>query len=181
MKTEREKMIAGELYHAGDPELAASRLAARETVWEFNHSRPSEGARREALLRSLFGRIGTRFEIEPPFHCDYGWNISIGEGFFANFGVVMLDVCPITIGDSVLVAPGVHLYTATHPKDAALRASGAEFGAPIRIGNRVWLGGGAIVLPGVTIGDDAVIGAGAVVTKDVPAGATVLGNPARVR
>jgi maltose O-acetyltransferase len=180
MRSEREKMLAGELYHAGDPELAALRLEARRVVWAFNQSRPDETELRRELLTKLFGRIGPRFEIEPPFHCDYGANIRTGDNFFANFGCILLDVCAIEIGSDVLLAPKVQILTATHPLDPAVRASGLELGKPIRIGNRVWIGGGAMILPGVTVGDDAVIGAGAVVTRDVPARAVVAGNPARV-
>jgi maltose O-acetyltransferase len=177
--TEREKMLAGQLYMSSDPELTAARMRARELTWEFNQSRPSQGDRRRELLRALFGTIGDRFEIEPTFRCDYGSNIHVGERFYMNFDCVFLDVCEIRIGTDVLIAPGVHVYTATHPLDAALRASGAELGGPITIGNRVWIGGGARILPNVTIGDDAVIGAGAIVTRSVAAGAVVAGNPAR--
>lgn len=172
-------MLAGELYMASDPELVAARLRARELTHEFNHSHPTEAERRRAILRSLFGTIGERFEVEPTFRCDYGSNIHVGERFYMNFDCVFLDVCEIRIGSDVLIAPGVHLYTAAHPLDASLRASGAEFGGPITIGDRVWIGGGARVLPNVTIGDEAVIGAGAVVTRSVPAGTIVAGNPAR--
>ena len=180
MATEREKMLAGELYRAADPELVAMRLRARQLTFDFNHSRPEEGERRYDLLTQLFGTIGPNSEIEPSFQCDYGCNIHAGDGLYMNFGCVILDVCEVHIGTQVLFAPGVHIYTATHPLDPELRSSGQEFGKPVRIGNRVWLGGGCIVLPGVMIGDDAVIAAGAVVTKDVPAGMVVGGNPARV-
>lgn len=179
-RTEREKMLAGELYLASDPELVAARRRARDITHRFNASHPSETAERRALLRSLFGTIGERFEIEPSFRCDYGSNIHVGEDFYVNFDCVILDVCAVRIGRSVMMAPGVHIYTAEHPLDAALRTSGAEMGRPVTIGNRVWIGGGAIILPGVTIGDDAVIGAGSVVTRDVAAGALVVGNPARM-
>lgn len=180
MPTEREKMLAGELYRSMDPELVAMRLKARQLTYEFNHSRPEEGDRRYDLLISLFGTIGPSFEIEPSFQCDYGCNIHAGDHLYMNFGCVILDVCEVHIGSNVMFAPGVHIYTATHPLDAELRCSGQELGKPVRIGSRVWLGGGCMILPGVTIGDDAVIAAGAVVTKDVPAGMVVAGNPARV-
>src|SRR5262249_16391729 len=127
-----------------------------------------------------FGSIGPGAEVEPPFHCDYGSNIRAGSRLFLNFGCVFLDCAPITIGDNCLFAPGVHLYAATHPLDPAVPTSGGEYALPIPIGNNAWLGGGAIVCPGVTIGDDAVVGAGSVVTRDVPPRAVVAGNPARV-
>lgn len=179
--TERDKMLAGELYFAADPELVAARLGARLLTHRFNASPPDDPALRRALIKELLGATGERFEIEPPFRCDYGANITVGEDFYVNFGCVILDVCAVRIGRNVLLAPGVHIYTAEHPLDATLRATGAEMGRPVTIGNRVWIGGGALILPGVTIGDDAVIGAGSVVTRDVPAGALVAGNPARVK
>ncbi|MDX2177532.1 MAG: sugar O-acetyltransferase [Candidatus Sumerlaeia bacterium] len=177
--TERERMLAGELYRPADPELAAMRLRARSLMHRINHSDPADMPARTGLFRQLFGAIGTRFEIEPPFHCDYGCHIHIGEDFFANFGCVVLDVCEVRIGRSVFLAPGVHIYTAEHPLDPAARTSGGEMGRPVTIGDRVWIGGGAIILPGVAIGEDAVVAAGAVVARDVPAGALVGGVPAR--
>lgn len=180
-KSEREKMLAGELYRASDPELVAARLRARDLTFQFNTSHPSQTEQRRTLLRTLFGTLGERFEIEPSFRCDYGSNIHVGEDFYANFDCVILDVCEVRIGRGTMLAPGVHIYTAKHPLDAATRASGAEMGRPVTIGDRVWIGGGAMILPGVTIGDDAVIGAGAVVTRDVEPKTVVAGNPARVR
>ncbi|MFN7131768.1 MAG: sugar O-acetyltransferase [Myxococcales bacterium] len=178
--TEKEKMLRGELYRPSDPQLVAERLRCRQLLRAFNGSDPADAVGRGALLASLFGAIGPNAEIEPTFACDYGSNIRVGARFFANFGCVILDPAPVDIGDDVFLAPNVQLYTATHPLDAATRVSGVELARPLRIGSRVWLGGGAIVLPGVTIGDDAVIGAGAVVTRDVPEGVLVAGNPARV-
>lgn len=180
-RTEREKMLAGEFYRASDPELVAARLRARDLTFQFNTSHPSQIDQRRALLRSLFGTLGERFEIEPSFRCDYGSNIHVGEDFYVNFDCVILDVCEVRIGRGAMLAPGVHIYTAEHPLDAATRASGVEMGRPVTIGDRVWIGGGALILPGVTIGDDAVIGAGAVVTRDVAPKTVVAGNPARVR
>lgn len=178
-KTERERMLSGELYLASDPELAAARRKARRLTRAYNATTEEEIERRAELLKELFGAIGRRAEIEPPFHCDYGSNIRAGAGLFMNFGCVVLDCAEVVIGDGVLMGPGVHLYAATHPIDAAARKSGRELAKPIRIGNNVWIGGRAVIGPGVTIGDDAVIGAGAVVTKDVRAGAVVAGVPAR--
>ena len=181
MPSEREKMIAGELYRASDAELVAARLRAQELLVRYNTSAPADAGARSALLRELFGAVGDGTVVKPRFLCDYGFNIRAGRNLFVNYDCVFLDVAPIDIGDDVQIAPAVQLYTATHPIDPAVRRSGLESGRPIRIGNNVWIGGGAIVLPGVTIGDDAVIGAGSVVTRDVPAGAVVVGNPARER
>ena len=179
-ETEMEKMLAGELYDAADPELVAKRERARELLAEYNSTTFDETARRRDLLESLFDEVGPESHVEPPFRCDYGFNISVSEGFYANFGCVVLDVCPVTIGPGCLLGPGVHLYTATHPLDPDARAAGLECGDPIEIGENVWIGGRAVITPGVTIGDDAVVGAGAVVTGDVPSGTVVGGNPARV-
>lgn len=179
MKSERSKMIEGDLYRADDPELVAARFAARKLVRRFNHSDDEDLAGRFALLTDLFGAVGEGSFIEPTFRCDYGFNIRVGRKFYANFDCVFLDCAPITIGDEVMLAPGVHLYTATHPMDHETRASGLELAKPITIGNRVWIGGRTVILPGVTIGDFAVIAAGSVVSRDVPAGAVVRGVPAR--
>jgi len=181
MPSEREKMIAGELYRASDPELVAAYLHAQDLLARYNASARREASQRDALLRELFGAVGDGTVVKPRFLCDYGFNIRAGRNLFVNYDCIFLDVAPIDIGDDVQIAPAVQLYTATHPIDPAVRRSGLESGRPIRIGNNVWIGGGAIVLPGVTIGDDAVIGAGSVVTRDVPAGAVVVGNPARER
>jgi maltose O-acetyltransferase len=179
-RTQRELMLAGELYLASDPELVELRRRARELTRRFNATREDQPAERETILRELFGSLGQRVEIEPTFRCDYGFNIHAADGLYMNFDCVILDVCEVRIGRSCFLAPGVHIYTATHPLDAALRCSGPELGKPVRIGDRVWIGGRAVILPGVTIGDDVVIGAGSVVTRDVPAGMLVAGNPARV-
>jgi maltose O-acetyltransferase len=181
MPSEREKMVSGELYRASDPELVAARLRAQELVARYNASAPADAAAREALLRELFGAVGGAPTVMPRFSCDYGFNISAGRNLFVNYDCVFLDVAPIEIGDDVQIAHAEQLYTATHPLDPAVRRSGLEGGKPIRIGNNVWIGGGAIILPGVTIGVDAVIGAGSVVTRDVPAGVVVVGNPAKAR
>ncbi|HUD90923.1 sugar O-acetyltransferase [Sphingobium sp.] len=174
----KQKMIAGEPYHANAPEIIADQLAAAEWMRRFNVTLPPE---RDALLRERLGAVGAGSTIRPPFHCDYGFNIFLGDGVFLNFNCVILDVVEVRIGDGTQIGTGVQILTADHPRDPAERATGIEWGRPIRIGCNAWIGGGAIILPGVTIGDDAVVGAGSVVTRDVPAGKTVVGNPARVR
>jgi maltose O-acetyltransferase len=167
-------MLAGELYFAGDPELVTERERCERLMREYNGTGEAE------VLRQLLGSLGKDAYIRPPFFCDYGYNITLGDNVFANFNCVMLDVVPITIGDRVQMASAVQLLAADHPLDAEERASGYEFGSPITIEDDVWLGGGAIVLPGVTIGRAAVIGAGSVVTKDIPPGVVAVGNPCRV-
>ena len=175
----RERMLAGEPYQAGDPELAALRRHARDTAHAANMLAPSERERRMALLRGLFGAMGEDCAVLPPFLCDYGCNIHAGRRLFMNFGCIVLDCAAVTIGDDVQIATAVQIITATHPLDAAERATGREMARPVRIGDRAWIGAGAILLPGVTVGRDAVVGAGAVVTRDVPPGTVVAGNPAR--
>jgi maltose O-acetyltransferase len=179
--SERAKMLAGELYVADDPGLAAD--GARAAAWmdRFNASAATPPEERRALLRALFGFVGDGAVVRPPFHCDYGYNINLGERAFLNFGCVFLDVAAVTIGAMTQIGPGVQILTADHPRDPALRRRGLECGRPVRIGANVWIGGGAILTPGVVVGDDAIIGAGAVVTRDVPAGATAVGNPGRPR
>lgn len=179
--SEKQRMLAGLPYQASDPEIAADQSVAAEWMQRFNNSLAVTPADREALLRERFAEVGKGSTIRPPFHCDYGFNIRLGEGVFLNFNCVILDVVEVSIGDGTQIGPAVQILTADHPRDAPERASGVEWGRPIRIGRNVWIGGGAVILPGVTIGDDAVIGAACVVTKDVPPGATVVGNPARVR
>ncbi|EFK3892295.1 maltose O-acetyltransferase [Escherichia ruysiae] len=179
MSTEKEKMIAGELYRSADETLSRDRLRARQLIHQYNHSLPEDQSLRQQILTDLLGQVADA-HIEPSFRCDYGYNIFLGKGFYANFDCVMLDVCPIRIGDNCMLAPGVHIYTATHPVDPVARNSGAELGKPVTIGNNVWIGGRAIINPGVTIGDNVVVASGAVVTKDVPDNVVVGGNPARV-
>ena len=180
-RTEKQKMLAGDLYDAGDSEIQADLAATRAWLVRYNASLGMASRERHALLCERFHSVGAGAAIRPPFHCDYGFNISVGAGVFLNFNCVVLDVVQVSIGDKTQIGPGVQILTADHPRDAAAREAGLEFGRPIHIGRNVWIGGGAIILPGVTIGDDAVIGAGSVVTRDVPAGATALGNPARTR
>jgi maltose O-acetyltransferase len=168
-----ERMSTGELYDALDPELVAARARARKLLGRFN-AEPDR-----SVLEELLSSVGSDAVIEPPFHCDYGFNISLGDRFYANVGCVFLDCAPISIGNGVLLGPAVQLYAATHPLDAETRRSGVEYALPISIGDDVWIGGGALVLPGMAVGDRAVIGAGSVVTKDVPRDTVVVGNPAR--
>ncbi len=179
MKTEKEKMLAGELYDAQDAELTVGRQRARELCRRLNDSTEHQATLRRRILEELFGEP-TDVWIEPPFHCDYGTNISLGEKVYFNFNCVVLDVALVSIGSNVLFGPGVQIYAATHPLDPAVRRQGLESGKPVTIGSDVWVGGGAIICPGVTIGDGAVIGAGSVVTRDVPAGVLAAGNPCRV-
>lgn len=174
-------MLAGELYHADDPQIQADQAAARAWMVRYNASLAQSDDERRVLLRERLVGVGERSVIRPPFHCDYGFNIRLGEGVFLNFNCVILDVVSVVIGDLTQIGPAVQIYTADHPRDPEVRKTGYEFGRPIAVGRNVWIGGGAIILPGVTIGDDAMIGAGSVVTRDVPAGATAIGNPARVR
>lgn len=178
--SQRELMIKGDLYLASDPELVAARLRARRLTRQYNSTREDEAARRTEILRELLGVCGEGVEIEPDFRCDYGFNISLGARVYMNFGCVILDCAPVSIGEDTLMAPGVHLYAATHPTDAEVRRSKREFAKPISIGRNCWLGGGVIVCPGVTIGDNSIVGAGAVVTGDIPRDVIAVGNPARV-
>ncbi|HKP62659.1 MAG TPA: sugar O-acetyltransferase [Polyangiales bacterium] len=179
MKTEREKMLAGELYNALDPELVEARAHARDLCQALNASREAEQAERRRILCELFGVGGDSVWMQPPFYCDYGTNIELGERVFFNFNCVVLDVCKVSIGNFTLFGPAVQIYTPMHPFNAELRRR-EEFGKPIEIGEDVWVGGGAIILPGVRIGAKAVIGAGSVVTRDIPEAVFAAGNPCRV-
>ena len=179
MRTEREKMLAGELYDPLDAELVEARLRARDLLAVLNATRERDGLARLQMQTALFGSGGESVWLQPPFFCDYGTNIQLGEKVFFNFNCVVLDVCEVRIGARTLFGPAVQIYTATHPLDAELRKT-RELGKSVTIGSDVWVGGGAIILPGVTIGDRAVIGAGSVVTKDVPAGVIAAGTPCRV-
>ena len=180
-RSEKDKMLAGELYDAGAPELQAELAAAQRWIARYNAAVDMAASKRHELLVERFAAVGRDAVVRSPFHCDYGFNIRLGAAAFLNFNCVILDVVEVVIGDRTQIGPGVQILTADHPREAARRALGLEFGRPVRIGQNVWIGGGAILLPGVSIGDDAVIGAGSVVTRDVPSGATALGNPARVR
>ena len=180
MSTETERMLAGELYDPSDPALVADRERARDLARRYNATSGAEATRREDLLRELFDAVGDEPTVQPPFRCDYGYNVAVGDEFFANYGCVVLDTNPVTFGDRCLLGPGVHVYAATHPLDPEARAAGRERGRPVTVGDDVWIGGRAVLNPGVTVGDGAVIASGAVVTEDVPARAVVGGNPARV-
>ncbi len=173
-------MLAGELYDASDPELSAERRVARDLFKQLNDSRDEEIELRQQIISKLFKKAGDGVWIEPPFYCDYGSNTSLGDKVYINFNCVILDVAEVAIGSNVLLAPAVQIYTATHPVEAETRRQWLEYAKPITIGDDVWIGGGAIICPGVTIGSRSVIGAGAVVTKDVPDDVIVAGNPAKI-
>ena len=177
---EKEKMIKGEMYFSADEVLVNERNRARRLTRAFNNTTEEELDKRTEILKELLGRTGENIYIEPNFRCDYGYNIRVGENFYANFDCLLLDVCPITIGNNAMLAPGVHIYTATHPLDPTERNSGYEYGKPVNIGDNVWIGGRAVICPGVTIGDNVVVAAGSVVTKDVPDNVVVGGNPAKI-
>ncbi|RLQ91277.1 maltose acetyltransferase domain-containing protein [Planomicrobium sp. Y74] len=180
MKSEKEKMLDGEMYDPADNTLQNERLNARRLSRLFNKSSEMDGTDRKLLLKELIGSTGDKFYVEPNIRCDYGYNIHIGENFYANFDTCLLDVCEIRFGDNCQLGPGVHIYTATHPLHPDERNAGKEFGKPVLIGNNVWIGGRAVINPGVTVGDNAIIASGAVVVKDVPANSVVGGNPARI-
>lgn len=177
--TEKEKMIKGLMYNPLDSVLSKERYKARKLFQEINSLNEDSAKKRKHLFIELFGETKKNFWIEPPFYCDYGYNITLGDKVFMNFGCCILDVAPVSIGAHTMLAPNVQIYTATHPLEAEARNSGLEFAKPITIGKNVWIGGNATICPGVTIGDGAVIGAGAVVTKDVEADTFVGGNPAK--
>lgn len=179
-RSNRERMLAGDLYVADDPELAAALRRGTRLADEYNALAPRDPEAAREVLRSLLGEVGDEAMVRAPIYVDYGEQLTIGARTFVNFGLVALDVAPIVIGDDCQLGPNVQLLTAYHPTEPEPRRAKLEAAAPITIGDNVWLGGGAIVLPGVTIGDDSVIGAGSVVTKDVPAGVVAVGNPARV-
>ena len=179
MNSEHQKMVRGELYDPMEAGLVAARARARDLCLDLNATREAEEETRRGILRALFGAGGDTVWMQPPFFCDYGSNIHLGERVFFNFNCVVLDVCPVHIGSFTLFGPAVQIYTPMHPFNAEQRRR-EEFGRPVEIGSDVWVGGGAIILPGVRIGARAVIGAGSVVTRDVPAGVFAAGNPCRV-
>lgn len=178
-RSEKEKMLAGEPYQAMDPQLVAERLACRYALKDLNNS-IAKTEEWQAAVTKLAPNAQPGTHLEPPFYCDYGYNLYLGKNFYCNFNCVILDVNKVTIGDNCMLAPNVQIYTAGHPIDAQRRISGEEFGYEIKIGDNVWIGGGAIICPGVTIGDNTVIGAGSVVTKDIPSNVVAVGNPAKV-
>lgn len=178
--TEKEKMLSGMLYNAFVEELKGDFMKAKRLVREYNQTREDERDRRKSIIKELFGGTGENFNVEPPFYCDYGCHIYIGENFFCNYQCIVLDVCKVTIGNNVLFGPRVSLFAAGHPIDPTVRTDGLEFGKPITIGDNVWVGGDTTINPGVTIGNNTVIGSGSVVTKDIPANVVAAGNPCRV-
>ena len=180
MMTEKQKMISGEMYDPSDKELREDRLNARRLDRLYNQTDENDREKRSEMIKKIFGTTGKTIHVESSFRFDYGYNIHVGENFYANFDCVMLDVCPITIGDNCMLAPGVHIYAASHPLDSVERNSGKECGKPVKIGDNVWIGGRAVINPGVTIGNNVVVASGAVVTKDVPDNTLVGGNPAKV-
>lgn len=180
MTTEKYKMLNGQWYNPLDKQLSAERLAARKLQHQFNHSTPDDETLRKQLLKQLLPNTGKHFYVEPPFYCDYGYNIKTGNKVFFNFNCVVLDVAAVTIGSNVFFGPAVQIYTVNHPLDAAERRTLLEQALPITIADDVWIGGGVVILPGVSIGLGSVVAAASVVTKDVPAGVLAGGNPCRV-
>lgn len=180
MKTEKQKMLSGELYQALSKELLKERQYAKELIFDFNSLRPTEIKKRNKIIKNLLGKTERSFFIEPPFRCDYGYNIEIGENFYSNYNCIILDCAKVKIGNNVLFGPNVSLFTAGHPLDVDLRNQGFEFASPISIGNNVWIGGNVVVNPGVEIGENTVIGAGSVVTKNIPSHVIAFGNPCKV-
>ena len=178
MSEQKKRMIAGELYRPGDAELVKDRATAQRFMRLYNATTVEDGACRHPLLALHLGALGERIAVRAPLYLDYGYNIFLADDVFLNYGCVLLDVRPIRIGEKTQIGPGVQLYAADHPREAKDREAGFECGAPVTIGKNVWIGGHAIVLPGITIGDNAIIGAGSVVTRDVSANVTVVGNPA---
>ena len=173
-------MLSGQVYRAHDPELELERKRARLLIHQYNHLLPAEITQQEQIVRELFGACGEQFVIEAPFRCDYGYNIHLGENFYSNFNLVILDCAEVRIGNNALIGPDVGIYTAGHPVHPELRNQGYEFAFPVKIGNSVWIGGHVVINPGVNIGDNVVIGSGSVVTRDIPSGVIAMGNPCRV-
>ncbi len=178
--TEKEKSLSGQLYDASDPVLSSERKSTRLLFQEINQLSDDHAEKRIRLFLELLGDVGENLMIEPPFYCDYGYNIHLGDNVYMNFNCCILDVMEVKIGNNAFLGPNVQIYAATHPLDAKTRSSQLEYAKPVKIGNDVWIGGGAIICPGVTIGDGVVVGAGAVVTKDVSDNLLVAGNPARI-
>lgn len=177
---QKERMLSGLPYKAWLDDLKEEREACRDILYELNTLSPKERNKIPEIVKELFGKVGEGIWLEPPFHCDYGWNIEVGDNFFANFGFTVLDAGKVSIGDNVQIAPNVSIYTAGHPLYPDSRNSGYEYGIPVTIGNNVWLGGNVVILPGVTIGDNVVIGAGSIVTKDIPENMLAAGNPCKI-
>lgn len=178
--SEKEKMISGKPYFANGKELFTERQNAKELVFEFNNSHPKELKFRVEIIKKLFGKTEKGFYIEPPFRCDYGYNILIGKNFYSNYNCTILDCAQVKIGDNVMFAPNVSIFTAGHPIHAEKRNTGVEYAFPVTIGDNVWIGGNVVINPGITIGKNSVIGSGSVVTKDIPANVIAFGNPCQV-
>lgn len=177
---QKERMLQGLPYKAWMDGLEEERFSCKQKIYEFNQLPPKEKEQVPAMLKNILGKTGEQVWIEAPFHCDYGWNIEVGENFFANYNLVILDVGKVTIGKNAQIAPNVSIYTAGHPIHPESRNTGYEYGIPVNIGDNVWIGGNVVILPGVTIGDNVVIGAGSVVSKDLPSNSIAVGNPCRV-
>ncbi len=180
MNSEKEKMLSGKLYKAFGDELFGERQYAKDQIYLFNSSAPSELEKRNEIIRRIFGKTREKFFIEPPFRCDYGYNIEIGENFYSNYNLIILDCAKVTIGDNVLIGPNVGIYAAGHPLDHELRKQEYEFAFPVSIGHNVWIGGNVVINPGISIGENCVIGSGSVVTKDLPGNVVAAGNPCKV-
>lgn len=180
MKSEKEKMIEGLPYYANAKELSTARLEAQRNCFRYNQIDPKNYRERKALIKSLFAKTGTMFCVEQPFYCDYGFNIEIGENFFSNYHLTILDCAPVKIGKDVMFGPNVAIYTAGHPVHAEVRNTGLEYALPVTIEDGVWIGGNTVINPNVTIGKNSVIGSGSVVTKDIPANVIAVGNPCKI-
>lgn len=179
--TEKEKMLAGEIYNANyDEELIKERYISKDKCYEYNNIKPSNIEERKKLMKTILGKTAENFVIEQPFICDYGYNIEIGENFYSNHNLTILDGNKVTFGNNVFIAPNCGFYTAGHPLNYKERNEGLEYAKPIKVGNNVWIGGNVVVLPGVTIGDNVVIGAGSIVNKNIPSNSVAVGNPCRV-
>lgn len=178
---DKARMLAGELYDPTAPEIQADQADTARWIERYNAAQAKSAQTRHALLSERLGSVGAGTVVRPPFYCDYGYNLHLGDNVFLNFNCVVLDVVSVRIGDGTQIGPAVQILAADHPRDVATRAAGLEFGRPVVIGKQVWIGAGALLMPGITVGDGAIIGAGSVVTRDVPAGATVMGNPARIK
>lgn len=178
--SEKEKMLSGQPYKSFEPQLFEERQWAKDLNYQINQLHPFKLEERNELFKKLLGRTGKQFHIEPPFYCDYGYNITIGENFYSNYNCIILDCAPVTIGDNVLLAPNVSIYTAGHPIHYEPRNEAYEYAFPVTIGNNVWIGGNTVINPGITIGGNTVIGSGSVVTKDIPANVIAVGSPCKV-
>lgn len=180
MDTEKEKMLSGRPYQAFEEQLEKERMLCRAEIFKFNTLPPNDFAARNELIRKLFGKVNNKFYIEPPFRCDYGYNIEIGVNFYSNYNLIILDCAKVIIGDNAFIGPNVGIYAAGHPLHFEKRNEEFEYALPIKIGNNVWIGGSVVINPGITIGNNTVIGSGSVVTKNIPDNVIALGNPCKV-